>query len=128
MIKNENMNNINRHVNKLKKDGFTVIENILSEKDCFFFKNRSNQLLKKLLEKKKTTEIYSNSQRLMVPFKHDRSFFKLLYFKTVDKIRGMYAIAIYDQAKSCLYLIRDPAGIKPLYYYHDNHHHCHCYY
>ena len=80
------MDKINRHINKLKKDGFTIIENILSEKDCAFFKNRSNQLLEKLLEKKKTTAIYSNSQRLMVPFKYDSHFFKLLYFKTVDKI------------------------------------------
>ena len=32
------------------------------------------------------------------------------------KLRGMYAIAIYDAAKNQLILSRDPFGIKPLYY------------
>ena len=31
------------------------------------------------------------------------------------KLRGMYAIAIYDAAKDRLVLSRDPFGIKPLY-------------
>ena len=35
--------------------------------------------------------------------------------KMLTRIRGMYAIAIFDIKKNCLYLIRDPAGIKPLY-------------
>lgn len=80
------MEKINKHITKLKKDGFTIIENILSKKDCEFFINRSNLLLKKLLKKKKTTAIYKNSQRLIVPFRYDRNFFRLIYFKTVDKI------------------------------------------
>jgi len=33
-----------------------------------------------------------------------------------EHLRGMYAIAIYDAAKDCLLLARDPFGIKPLYY------------
>jgi len=33
-----------------------------------------------------------------------------------DFLRGMYAIAIYDPAKTRLVLARDPFGIKPLYY------------
>ena len=80
------MERINKHIAKLKKDGFTIIENILSKKDCEFFINRSNLLLKKLLKKKKTTAIYQNFQQLIVPFRYDRNFFRLLYFKTVDKI------------------------------------------
>ena len=33
-----------------------------------------------------------------------------------QKLRGMYGIAIWDEAKSRLVLARDPFGIKPLYY------------
>ena len=35
--------------------------------------------------------------------------------KTLNKIRGMYAIAIYDNKYKMLSLVRDPAGIKPIY-------------
>ena len=37
----------------------------------------------------------------------------------IDKFDGMYAIAIWDNLKEELILIRDRAGIKPLYYYHE---------
>jgi asparagine synthase (glutamine-hydrolysing) len=33
-----------------------------------------------------------------------------------ERLRGMYAIAIYDPARDRLVLSRDPFGIKPLYY------------
>ncbi len=33
----------------------------------------------------------------------------------LGKLRGMYALAIYDAARSHLFLARDPFGIKPLY-------------
>ncbi|MGD9536487.1 MAG: asparagine synthase (glutamine-hydrolyzing) [Alphaproteobacteria bacterium] len=34
----------------------------------------------------------------------------------VDRLRGMYAIALHDRARGRLVLARDPFGIKPLYY------------
>lgn len=37
----------------------------------------------------------------------------------IDKIDGMFAIAIYDERQHKLKLYRDRAGIKPLYYYND---------
>ncbi|MHA2344794.1 MAG: asparagine synthase (glutamine-hydrolyzing), partial [Candidatus Hodarchaeales archaeon] len=37
----------------------------------------------------------------------------------VDKLRGVFAFAIYDSDKKKLVLARDRIGVKPLYYYFD---------
>lgn len=37
----------------------------------------------------------------------------------IDKLNGMFAMAIYDRIKKELYLFRDRVGIKPLYYFWD---------
>lgn len=38
-----------------------------------------------------------------------------------DKLRGMFAFAIWDRETGTLFAARDPFGIKPFYYYHrDN--------
>jgi asparagine synthase (glutamine-hydrolysing) len=34
----------------------------------------------------------------------------------VDQLRGMYAFSIYDARSKTMYLVRDPFGVKPLYY------------
>lgn len=39
---------------------------------------------------------------------------------SISKFNGMFSIAIYDAHKSKLYLIRDRAGVKPLYWYKKN--------
>lgn len=38
----------------------------------------------------------------------------------VEKLNGMFALAIYDKELRTLYLFRDRVGIKPLFYFYDN--------
>jgi len=40
----------------------------------------------------------------------------------IDKLIGMFAFSIYDKKLEQLFLVRDRAGVKPLYYYHHHGH------
>lgn len=40
----------------------------------------------------------------------------------LQKFRGMFALAIWDAQAQCLFLARDPMGIKPLYFAQTNSH------
>ncbi len=39
--------------------------------------------------------------------------------RCLDRLRGMYTIAIWDKQERELFIARDRLGVKPLYYYHD---------
>ena len=74
--------------------------------EIFNYKN----LIKKFFKERK---IISEGDLLLNLFlKFDESF--------VDKIKGQFAISIYDTKKNILYLYRDRFGIRPLYYYRKN--------
>lgn len=40
--------------------------------------------------------------------------------KAISRFNGMFAIAILDKAVNKIYLIRDRAGVKPLFWYHSD--------
>lgn len=46
--------------------------------------------------------------------------YKLWGVACFEKLKGMFAIALHDKNKNELVLVRDPNGIKPLYYYADD--------
>jgi len=63
---------------------------------------------------KKGHRFYSNSDSEIIIHAYEEYGLDFL-----DKLRGMFALALYDKKKKRLVLARDPIGKKPLYYYFD---------
>lgn len=80
------MKNINRHIEELKKNGLTIIEDVLNENECNLFVKSSNKIVSKLLKQKRTKTFNTKCLWVPSPFRHDASFFKLIYFKKLDTI------------------------------------------
>jgi asparagine synthase (glutamine-hydrolysing) len=58
-------------------------------------------------------DTYSDTETLLLLYrKLGRNF--------LDELEGMFVFAIYDNEEQTLFVARDRAGKKPLYYYHDN--------
>ncbi len=71
------------------------------------------ELKKELIDKGYKFRTNSDSEVIPVAYKAwGTQFFK--------KLRGMFAICIYDLDKKKIYLARDQVGIKPLYYFKTN--------
>lgn len=54
---------------------------------------------------------HSNSDAEVIPYLYEK-----FGIEFIHKIRGIFAIAIYDKRSKFLYLVRDRFGVKPLYY------------
>ena len=54
---------------------------------------------------------HSNSDAEVIPYLYEK-----FGINFIQKLRGVFAIAIYDKRSKLLYLIRDRFGVKPLYY------------
>mgnify|MGYP001157391974 FL=1 len=74
-----------KHLNKLKKNGFIILENIISKKSTKNYKKKLEKVLKKRIKKKKIVGDHDN-QIIYNYFNEDQSLLKLLYFPKVDKI------------------------------------------
>ena len=66
--------------------------------------------LRKELEKTHTFQSTSDSEVILY------GYIEWGIDSLVERIDGMYAISIYDKKTNELYLVRDRAGIKPIYY------------
>jgi ectoine hydroxylase-related dioxygenase (phytanoyl-CoA dioxygenase family) len=78
--------NIVTHIKKLKKDGITILKNILSAKECERYVKKSNKIIEKYLKKKQTKTFNNKCLWVPSPFRHDESFYKLIFNRRVDKI------------------------------------------
>jgi asparagine synthase (glutamine-hydrolysing) len=60
-----------------------------------------------------TGSTYSDTETLLLLYRHCGTNF-------LNDLEGMFVFAIYDNEEQTLFVARDRAGKKPLYYYYDN--------
>ncbi len=76
--------NLKTKINELKKNGITVLPNILSKKECENYILIFEKIIKKLSKSKKN--VFSTCQFIDNPFRHEKKLVKLIYRKQLDKI------------------------------------------
>ncbi|SER47333.1 asparagine synthase (glutamine-hydrolyzing) [Salipaludibacillus aurantiacus] len=70
----------------------------------------TEDIRKELLSYGYTFQSYSDTEVLLTAYIHWRE-------KCVEKLNGIFAFAVWDSERNCLYLARDRLGVKPLFYY-----------
>ena len=76
---------LSNNIKKLKKNGYVILENIISKKDTSRYKKKLDQVLQKRIKRKKIVGDHDN-QIIYNYFYEDKSLLKLIYFKKIDKI------------------------------------------
>lgn len=80
------MKTIDYHIKQLRQEGVTRIESVLNKNDCEYFTQRCEKLFNYHLRRNRTHTFNTNCQWIQSPFRFDSEFYKLLYFKKLDKI------------------------------------------
>jgi len=68
------------------------------------------QIRQQLASANVSFETNSDTEVILKLFQHEG-------LSGLDRLRGMYAFALWDDKKKCGHLVRDPLGIKPLFYH-----------
>ena len=76
--------NIKIKINELKKNGLTILPNILSKSECINYVNICENIIKKF--EKKKGPVFSTAQFIDNPFRHNKNLIKLIHRKEFDKI------------------------------------------
>jgi len=89
-----------------KQPMFSPDKNVISvfNGEIYNFKELRNRYLNEY-------HFHSNSDAEVIPYLYEK-----FGIEFIHKLRGIFAIAIYDKRSKILYLIRDRFGVKPLYY------------
>jgi hypothetical protein len=75
---------IKKHINNVKRNGISFIPNLISKKDCKFYKKKSLRLIQ--MYKKLKKPLSTHNQVINSPFRYEKSFYKLIYNIKLDKI------------------------------------------
>ena len=78
--------NIKKHVTEINKNGFSIIKNIFTKKECEEYIKKCENLLQLFLKRNQVNSLSNEAQDMENPFQYDSFFFKQVYFKKIDKL------------------------------------------